>query len=57
LPIIMVVIAAALTSGGMGEVAPPTVAHVHWGAGGYGVLLRPATQGKHPGPAGHVRSD
>jgi predicted MFS family arabinose efflux permease len=37
--IIVVVIAANLTSGGMGEVALPALAHAHWGAGGYGVLL------------------
>jgi predicted MFS family arabinose efflux permease len=37
--IIVVVIAANLTSGGMGEVALPALAHAHWGAGGYGILL------------------
>jgi MFS family permease len=37
--IIVVVIAANLTSGGMGEVALPALAHAHWGAGGYGALL------------------
>jgi len=37
--ILMVGIAANLTSGGLGEVALPALAHAHWGAGGYGALL------------------
>jgi MFS transporter len=37
--IMVVAIAANLTSGGMSEVALPALAHAHWGAGGYGALL------------------
>jgi hypothetical protein len=39
LPIVVVVIAENLTSGGMGEVALLALVHAHWGAGGYGALL------------------
>jgi hypothetical protein len=39
LPIVVAVVAANLTSGGMGEVGLPTLAHEHCGAGGHGVLL------------------
>ena len=37
--ILIVVIAANLAGGGMGEVALPSLAHAHFGAGGYGALL------------------
>ncbi len=36
---VMVVIVANLTSGGLGEVALPALAHAHYGAAGYGALL------------------
>jgi hypothetical protein len=37
--ILIVVIAANLAGGGMGEVALPSLAHAHFGAAGYGSLL------------------
>ncbi len=37
--ILVVVIAANLAGGGMGEVALPALAHAHYGAAGYGALL------------------
>ena len=37
--LLVVVIAANLAGGGMGEVALPALAHAHYGAAGYGALL------------------
>jgi MFS family permease len=37
--ILITTVAANLASGGMGEVALPSLVHSHWGAGGYGTLL------------------
>jgi hypothetical protein len=37
--ILLVVVAANLANGGMGEVALPSLAHAHYGAAGYGALL------------------
>jgi hypothetical protein len=37
--LLVVVIAANLANGGMGEIAMPALAHAHYGAAGYGALL------------------
>jgi predicted MFS family arabinose efflux permease len=54
--IIVVVIAANLAGGGMGEVALPSLAQEHWGAAGYGALLACSAAGAFIGTLGATRT-
>jgi len=54
--ILVVTIAANLAGGGMGEVALPSLAHAHWGAGGYGALLACFAAGALIGTLGATRT-
>ena len=54
--ILVVVIAANLASGGMGDVALPALAHAKYGAGGYGALLACLAVGGIAGTLGAART-
>jgi MFS family permease len=54
--ILVVTIAANLTGGGMSGVALPSLAHTHWGAGGYGALLASFAAGALIGTLGATRT-
>jgi hypothetical protein len=54
--ILVVVIAANLVSGGMGDVALPSLAHARFGAGGYGALLACLAAGGVIGTLGAART-
>jgi hypothetical protein len=54
--ILVVVIAANLASGGMGEVALPALAHARYGAAGYGALLACLAVGGIAGTLGAART-
>ncbi len=55
--ILMVVIAANLAGGGMGEVALPSLAHARFGAAGYGALLACLAAGAVAGTLAAARSN
>jgi len=54
--LLVVVIAANLAGGGMGEVALPALAHAHYGAAGYGALLACLAVGGIAGTLGAART-
>lgn len=54
--LLVVVIAANLAGGGMGEVALPALAHAHYGAAGYGALLACLAVGGMAGTLGAART-
>jgi len=54
--ILVVVVAANLASGGMGDVALPALAHAKYGAGGYGALLACLAVGGIAGTLGAART-
>jgi MFS family permease len=54
--ILVVVVAANLAGGGMGEVALPALAHARWGAAGYGALLACLAAGAVAGTLAAARS-
>jgi hypothetical protein len=54
--IFVVTIAANLAGGGMSEVALPSLAHAHWGAGGYGAILACFAAGALIGTLGATRT-
>jgi hypothetical protein len=54
--LLVVVIAANLAGGGMGEVALPALAHAHYGAAGYGALLASLAVGGIAGTLGAART-
>jgi hypothetical protein len=54
--LLVVVIAANLASGGMGEVAMPALAHARYGAAGYGALLACLALGGIAGTLGAART-
>jgi MFS family permease len=55
--VLIVVVAANLAGGGMGEVALPSLAHAKFGAGGYGALLACMAAGALLGTLAATRTD